>query len=153
MTKTILGIDPGASGGLAWAVNGKLATCAMPETVHDLVETIRSLLVDGDVEVHLEEVGGYISGAGMPGSSAFNFGRGFGEIIGVVAALELPLKLVRPQKWQKALGLGNSVGMTKTQWKNKLKARAQQLYPSEKITLSTADAVLIFHAASEGLLK
>jgi NAD(P)-dependent dehydrogenase (short-subunit alcohol dehydrogenase family) len=33
--------------------------------------------------------------------------------------------------------------LTKTAWKNKLKARAQQLYPHLKVTLGTADALLL----------
>jgi len=150
----IIGIDPGGSGGIAWSIGNvaPVATAKMPETPHDLVEILGTIAAEGTCEVHLEEVGGYIGGVGSPGSKMFNFGRNFGQIIGVCAALKLPLKLVKPKRWQKALGLGTSKGMSKTEWKNKLKARAQQLYPDIKITLDVADAVLIYHAAKEGLL-
>ncbi len=149
----IIGIDPGASGGIAWSTSGPLlATTKMPETPHDLAELLSDIKGEGDCEIHLEEVGGYIGGKGAPGAAMFNFGRNFGQIIGVAAALRIPIKLARPQRWQKALGLGNSNGMTKSKWKNKLKARAQQLYPDAKVTLDIADAILIFHAAKEGLL-
>jgi hypothetical protein len=50
--------------------------------------------------------------------------------------------MVRPQKWQGFLGLGKSEG-DKTKWKNKLKAKAQNLFPSLDVTLSTADALLL----------
>lgn len=153
----IIGIDPGGSGGIAWSIWSlssavPVATTKMPETPHDLAEILGTIAAEGPCEVHLEEVGGYVGGIGAPGSTMFNFGRNFGQIIGVCAALKLPLKLVKPQRWQKALGLGTSKGMSKTEWKNKLKARAQQLYPEIKITLDVADAVLIYHAAKEGLL-
>jgi len=58
------------------------------------------------------------------------------------------VELVRPQKWQKALGLGSASGCaSKTEWKNKLKAAAQRLYPHLKPTLATADALLILDFA------
>jgi len=36
--------------------------------------------------------------------------------------------------------------MSPVQWKNKLKAEAQRLYPDIKVTLKTADALLILEA-------
>ena len=44
----------------------------------------------------------------------------------------------------KCFQIGKSSG-SKTEWKNKLKAKAQQLFPvwSKRITLATADALLI----------
>jgi hypothetical protein len=149
----IVAIDPGASGGLAWQVPGfAMAVENLPETPHELCELLTCIQKDGDARVYLEEVGGYTGGTGMPGSAAFNFGRGFGQILGVCAAMGIPVELVRPQKWQKALSLGTSKGMTKTQWKNKLKVRAMQLYPDVRVTLNVSDALLIHHAAVKGLI-
>ena len=37
-------------------------------------------------------------------------------------------------------------GETPTQWKNKLKAEAQRLFPDIRVTLKTADALLILEA-------
>lgn len=142
----LLAIDPGASGGLAFGDTASAkdpALHAMPETVHDLAELIR----DSEVEhAFVELVGGYI-GKAQPASSAFVFGENYGKIQGILAALGIPFTLVRPQKWQLALSLGNSKGMKKHEWKAKLKAKAQQLYPKQKVTLQTADALLIWHAA------
>lgn len=146
-----LAVDPGANGGLAWSVNGgPAATANMPDTVMDLVELLENIGEGSSVRAWLEEVGGYAGGEGAPGSAMFNFGRGYGNLEGALAALRVPVHLVRPQKWQKALGLGTKAGLTKTQWKNKLKAKAQQLHPHLKVTLSTADALLILHAAERG---
>ena len=73
----------------------------------------------------------------------FNFGRNFGFLLGVAMTLGYRIIMVRPQAWQKGLGLGNSKGMSKTEWKNKLKAEAQRRFPKLSVTLSTSDALLI----------
>jgi hypothetical protein len=146
----ILAIDPGKHGGLAIGNPGQTPKLIpMPETPHDIVEAFES---HRPTKLILEEVGGYVGGMGQPGSAMFTFGRNFGVLLGIAAALKVPTVLVRPQKWQKVLGLGTSNGMSKTEWKNKLKAKAQQLYPTTKITLDTSDACLIWHAASLNLL-
>lgn len=67
----------------------------------------------------------------------------FGFLQGVLCAMGVRVVLVRPEHWMKALSLGTSKGMTKTQWKNKLKGEAQRLYPNRGLTLKTADAALI----------
>jgi hypothetical protein len=50
--------------------------------------------------------------------------------------------------------LGKSSEHTKTEWKNRLKAKAQQLFPqqSKHITLKTADALLIAEYARKNNL-
>ena len=149
----IVGIDPGAKGGLAWQVPGfSVAVENMPDTPHELVQLFECIQKDGDVRVFLEEVGGYIGGPGAPGSRMFAFGQNFGQILGVCAALGIPVELVKPGKWMKALSLGTSAGRSKSQWKNHLKTRALQLYPDVSVTLKVADALLIHHAATKGLI-
>lgn len=146
----ILAADPGKNGGLAFGRSGEVPQLFnMPNTPHDLCELLLSLRPDKFV---MEEVGGYVGGAGQPGSAMFTFGQNYGVLLGVAAALALPTTLVRPQKWQKLLSLGTSTGMSKSAWKNKLKAKAQQLYPRVKITLKTSDACLIWHAAATNLI-
>jgi hypothetical protein len=52
--------------------------------------------------------------------------------------------MVRPAKWQQHFGLGKRSGCASdTEWKNKLKQAAQRLYPDIKVTLDTADALLL----------
>lgn len=146
---TLIAIDPGASGGIVFGDPASAKDPVlenMPETVHDLAELLGDASQEGPTHVFVELVGGYI-GKEQPGSTMFVFGENYGRIQGVLAALNLPFTLVRPQKWQTALSLGNSKGMSKSQWKGKLKAKAQQLYPKNKVTLQTADALLIWHAA------
>jgi hypothetical protein len=95
----------------------------------------------------IEEVSGYI-GVAQPGSAAFKFGRNFGFLLGALQTLGVRVELIKPQRWQKALGLGNSRNFrSKTAWKNKLKGAAQRLHPQLKLTLATADAVLLLEFA------
>jgi hypothetical protein len=147
----IIAIDPGKSGGFAYGAASAGPTLRnMPDTLGDLVELFRQF--PQPAVVYMEKVGGYAGGAGAPGSAMFNFGRGVGHLEAIAYTLGFEVRLVAPQKWQKALSLGNSNGMTKTEWKNKLKNAAQQLHPSCKVTLATADALLIYHAAHRGLI-
>jgi hypothetical protein len=142
---TVIAIDPGASGGIASRRDGHPAEATpMPQTEGDLVLLLRQLAADpADTIAVVELVGGYV-GQAQPASSAFKFGRNFGFILGVLQTLGIRVELVRPQVWQKSLGLGSARGcVSKTEWKNKLKSLAQRLYPQLKPTLATADALLI----------
>ena len=149
--KRIVAIDPGASGGFAWATDYGVVCRPMPQTEGDVVALLRSLSCGNPDLVVMEQVGGYIGGAGAPGSAMFNFGMNFGVIKGAVQAFGMPLHTVYPQKWQKALSLGNKKDWDK-QWKNHLKEKAQSLYPNtDGITLKTADALLILAYAVDNL--
>ena len=141
---TYLGIDPGKNGGFAWGdgTPGRVQCAKVPSTTGGMVDLIR--IISPDI-ARLEQVGGYI-GFEQPGLAMFVFGQSFGELRGALAALRVNFSMITPQAWQKALALGNSKGMSKTEWKNKLKQKAIELYPATKITLATSDAVLIYHA-------
>lgn len=141
--KRILAVDPGASGGIAYHDGFTITADPMPKTEGDITQHLMSAILTGIDVAYIEEVGGYC-GAAMPGSAMFNFGRNFGFILGVLAARGIRVELVKPQKWQKHFGLGTvKESGGKTPWKNKLKAKAQQLFPHLDITLKTADALLI----------
>jgi hypothetical protein len=143
--KRLLAIDPGASGGFAWHAESTTRCCPMPATEGDVLDHLTTIISAQNIhEAYIEEVGGYC-GAALPGSAMFNFGRNFGFILGVLAARGIRVNLVRPQKWQKYFGLG-TVKATggKTAWKNKLKQKAQQLFPNADVTLKVADALLIY---------
>lgn len=118
----------------------------MPGTEGDILAFMRGFNPKEYV-IFMEEVGGYV-GKAQPGSAMFTFGRNSGFLIGVIMALGFRLEMVRPQKWQKDLGIGNSRGCSsKTEWKNKLKALAQRKFPGVDVTLATSDALLILDHA------
>lgn len=135
-----IGIDPGQSGGIAFLdADHKLYVWSMPETERDIYDIFEELQPFAECAI-IEAV------HSMPGqgvSSVFKFGQGYGFLRGMLIAHKIPFLGVTPQKWQKTLGISSPKGSTKTEHKNILKGFAQQIFPSVKLTLSTADAALI----------
>lgn len=146
-SKVYIGVDPGASGGLARLEAEVQEGHAMPATERDIWDwfdrAVTWTSVNGGCFAVIEKVQGYI-GSGQPGSSMFKFGQNYGFLRGCLVGTGVPFEEVTPQAWQKGLGIpGRKRNETKTAWKNRLKAKAQQLFPKEKVTLATADALLI----------
>lgn len=157
-TPIYLGIDPGASGGLAYLNGEVLMADKMPATDKDIWDYFVSVSwclgrpagqQPRRVVAVIEEVSGYV-GEDQPGSRAFKFGASYGKLLMALAASGVPYEVVRPAKWQKALSVpprkkgGNGAAEeSKTAFKNRLKAKAQALYPETKVTLAVADAILI----------
>jgi Holliday junction resolvasome RuvABC endonuclease subunit len=137
-----IGIDPGINGGIAvLGHQGYAQAYKMPPTNKDLWELIQEIKAAADFEKYpikatLESVS---ASPQMGVKSAFTFGNGFGHLEMALTAAGIPFERVRPQVWQKAMGC-----MTGGD-KNISKRRAQELFPSLKITHSTADALLIAH--------
>lgn len=65
------------------------------------------------------------------------------KIVGMLVAAGVPFEEVTPQKWQKEFSLVKAKGEKPTKWKNRLKTKAQSLFPRDKITLAVADSTLI----------
>lgn len=140
--KRYIGIDLGKHGGIAvMGADGEvLDVVKMPETPQDLLDFLEQYKDDSFCT--LERVGGM---PGNGGSAMFNFGKGYGHLQMALLALHIPTEDVTPNKWEKTYQLGSSGKYTKTEWKNRLKAKAQQMFPhlGKKITLATCDALLI----------
>ena len=150
MKQLMMAIDPGAQGGMALRLPDGAAICyPMPATDGDIVELIEELwALRNDDEpgcCYMEKVNGR---GGLPGVRMFNFGQNYGLVLGALAALRIPTVLIEPRQWQKRLSLGKA-GKSQTKWKNKLKAEAQRRFPLCKVTLKTADALLILAAMEE----
>jgi hypothetical protein len=151
----IIGIDPGTNGGIASNINTihtkdnkKTIAYKMPDTEMDFIHLMSNMkyvaeLNELKVTVILEHVGGFTGGKGQPGSRMFNFGKWFWGPLFTCLTMGFQVELVRPQKWQKYFSLGTQTGMSKTDWKNKLKAEAQRRFPGVNVTLATADALLL----------
>jgi hypothetical protein len=162
-----LGIDPGMSGGLAVIRGGKVEAVAMPATEKDIWLWLSMSAAPAFAVI--EKVQGYI-GVGHPGSGMFKFGANYGGLRMALIAAGIPFDEVTPQRWQKVLGIsprkkhnrtikvvakkgkrkGRLIdkkvgGETDSQFKGRLRAKAQQIFPSEKVTLATADALLLAH--------
>ena len=136
---TIIGIDPGTNGGIAWITDGRACAEKMPDTLQDLWELIMSIRIDSEkngsaIFANIEFVS---SSPQMGVVSSFSFGRGYGNLEMALTAAGIPFERVRPQVWQKAMGC-----LTKGD-KNITKRKAQELFPSIKITHAIADSLLI----------
>ncbi len=138
----VIGIDPGAKGAVAVldAATAKLLlVMAMPPTPADVLELLRAYGGE-DAVAYIEKVGG------MPGNGAqamFNFGFGVGVLHAALAATGTRCVEVSPARWQTYFRVRGNASEGKTRHKNRLKERAQQLFPHVKVTLTNADALLI----------
>ena len=167
----LIAIDPGASGGIASYNNGITVAVKMPDTDSGKVEylrTLKGIAADEKVRCIMEKVSGYIGGRMVdkqmvcpkcrsifsyqekqadPGSFMFTFGDGFGLLKGTILSLGFRYEEYTPIQWMNMAGIRKEKGETKNSWKNRLKDRAQKLYPEIKVTLSTADALIILDVA------
>jgi len=188
--KTLIAIDPGVTGGIAVLSTGTVLRAdaeayKMPETCKDLHELLLNACYGGamsgepfvvsrmNTRVYVEEVSGFI-GKRQPGSRMFNFGRGYGQIEGILTAMRVPYVMVRPQAWQRALNIPKTSrekvpgtvddlerlsiesGNTQAEREHKhvMRELAQRLYPTLKVTLGNCDALLLLEYArqKEGML-
>ena len=144
--KTYIGIDPGASGGIAWITSNGMAVEAMPETDKDIFDLLASIHSDGlagGIKAVIESV------HSMPRqgvASSFKFGMNFGSLKMALIASGIPHEFVTPQKWQKDMRC-----MTGGD-KNVSKRRAQELFPAIKVTHAKADAMLLAEYARKNNL-
>ena len=152
--KVIIAVDPGQGGGYAisenmsgsvWESSLRLENWTSEADFLDELESLQD--ADLPIEAWGEEAPPYV-GRAIPSSASFKLGKNYGFIMGAIRASGIPLNLVRPAEWQKGLaGVKQAKGSEK---KRCLRDHAARLYPTrtnKKITLKTADAVLIFHYA------
>lgn len=120
----IVGIDPGLSGAIAWVTDeGHLIeTRDLPVANGALMPSVLAawLREDGRQPLHafLERVA---TRPGEGASRSFNFGRGYGQIEGVLSALGVAVTLVTPAKWKGSLRIPAD--------KSAARQRAAQLWP------------------------
>lgn len=166
-----VGIDPGANGGIAIieSINGEIVGVELfkfPKKDEELADLLAKAIPVVDYACWLEHV------HAMPNQgvvSTFTFGKNFGVVCGILIANNVNFSFVRPQYWQKILAIdprrkGVSRGSdgflridneTKSEWKDRLKKTAKRMYPELRITLNTADALLIAEACRRtgGIVK
>lgn len=135
----VCGVDPGLSGALAFLDSETMRIAAMitmPAMKLGKAKgskreiSARTLVVELEREilslgltvshVYLERVQ---SSPQMGVTSAFQFGRGYGAVEGVIAALGWPLEYVTPNKWKTALRVPTE--------KDDARHRAEQLLPRD----------------------
>ncbi len=125
---TILGVDPGLSGGYG-IMRGRLLVdvADLPVLGEGTQRRIDTANLADAIRAHgpyafaiVEQV------SAMPGngvSSMFRFGQAYGTILGVIGALAIPVRHVPASKWKRALGLDSSAETSR--------ARAIETWPGQ----------------------
>lgn len=131
---SVLGIDPGLTGGLA--IRGSDVTIYEPMPALDgglhLPEITRWLRAHApEIKIaYLERAQAF---PGMGGSGAFNYGAGWGMLQGILCCLGIPYELVSPARWTKAMHMG--IGTTLDP-KARSQMAAARLFPSADLRAS-----------------
>ena len=154
MIDLFIGVDPGASGGLAYILRDEkgiklVGTEKCPKTAGKLYEMVfkikESIFSFNDkrlpcpytIMCMMEKV------HSMPGQgvkSTFSFGKNLGWWESALEANRIPYGLVHPRVWQKHFNIKTD---NKKDRKKLLRERAEELYPEIKMTYYVSDALLI----------
>lgn len=145
----IVGIDPGISGALTFlnVTTAEMFIIDMPIFEYDTTKTrkktdpytlVRALTSVQVKDVYIEDIA---SSPQMGVTSAFTFGEGKGILLGIAAALGIPVTLVKPAQWKKVMRTPAD--------KRAAVQRASQLFPAAaKLFVGTRGGVLDGRAES-----
>lgn len=153
--KNYIAIDPGASGGIAIGKKeNDVQAYPMPSLTHDALFELTNRSVEDAFNLYtivIEDVPKF-AGRMIPQSSTATLHFNYGYLCGHFEARGMRVIKVRPQEWQKTIGIGKKGDLSSSQWKRKLRDEAQRRFPAIKATLDTADALLLLdHARQHNL--
>ena len=146
--KNIIGIDCGVNGGIAFKSNDvayglSVRAVNMPDTLEKLRSELVLCQQIGPCIAYIEDVPPFV-GFNRPAARIFKLAKNYGEVLGLLCAMDIEYIKVRPAVWMKAIGTNRKKHYkTDNEWKNYLKKLAMIYYPNIKVTLKTADALLI----------
>lgn len=146
-----IGIDPGKSGGLAIIHADQTFHCIpMPASDYDFLEWFRQW----DLRFSIASVE-WINPA-IQKVAKSSMSKLYGSFMAsrmAMAAIGIPTEEVKPKAWQQVVGISTRLkSETDTQWKWRIRCKAQQLFPSLELwseprtkgkQLAIADALLI----------
>lgn len=153
----VIGIDPGASGGIVcWRPGKKAEAIKMPKDlnkIRDYLSYIRSICSPivflEKLSVRADDVSG--DGDGVNMGKLFRVQKmiaNFEQLKAIITVCDVPFVTVHPMKWQNELKLRIKVGRKKEEKadrKRRYRDIAGKLYPEINPTLWNADATLIMH--------
>lgn len=150
---TVIGIDPGLSGGIAAAGASDFAR-PMPvlNKQPDLGElgAIYAEFRPGVVVIERVQIARRADGKG-PGANSLQIGINYGLILGQLRALGIPVIEVQPVTWKAHFKLRNQGGESPKQLKEKSIALARSLFPH--VVLKATPRCTIYHdGMAEALL-
>lgn len=110
----VLGVDPGVSGAIAFYYPGigRIAVHDVPVAGGEISGPhLASIIkIHSPILAVIERV------SAMPGNGAvsmFNFGRAYGDVRGVIGALNIPVQYVSPTTWKKYFGLSKDKDLSR----------------------------------------
>jgi crossover junction endodeoxyribonuclease RuvC len=149
----VMAVDPGISGAVAFffpMVPSRIAVDDVPVAGGEINTAELARLI----RIHRPTLAVLEKAQCMPKNGAvsmFNYGRSYGDVRGVIGALEVPIHFVTPATWKRHLGLSAD--------KEECRMRAIRMFPSaaESFKLKKhhgrAEAALIALYGAEVLLK
>ncbi len=167
----LVACDPGASGAIAWLKpTVGVVVIPMPVEFEELANKVHEIhnaacSVEGNwvnevnVKLYIEQVTGYVAPQKkadgeederdnrQPGHAMFTFGRNYGAVEMAFRMIGAEVIHVPAKTWQKSLFLKKGE-RSKAEWKRTLRDTAQRYFQGIKVTLKTADALLILRYAS-----
>lgn len=140
--KQYLAIDPGVKGGVAVLDGASMSAYKCPPTVKEMADLLYEKTSRDTIAI-IEAVHSF-PGQGV--ASTFKFGNNFGQWQGILSAMAIPYIQVSPQKWMK---MYQPLPKIKSDRKRRLKEIALEYHPEIKVTLDTADAIVMAYYLKE----
>lgn len=130
-----IGVDPGKSGSIAFVCGDTAWTVPNDSTHKDLFDAIEDAKSIAPIRFALIE---RVSASPQMGTvSAFSFGQSYGSLEMLLTCAGVPFERITPVTWQNAMKCRTGGD------KNVSKQRAQELFPTVKVTHKNADALLL----------
>lgn len=143
----VIPVDCGKKGGYAIINNNQIQDIELHNLDHigefiSHMKELRSQVEFGHtLTAVVEHPPAFCGNFSVPSSAGFKLGESFGQVCGVLRALDIPLILIRPKEWQS--GLSGLKGLSGAPRKRLLADHARRLMPKAKLTLRNADAALL----------
>lgn len=160
----VIGIDPGANGGIAVFVPGSpVKAVKMPKEITDLSDFLKYYNENYKPIVFLEKLSVRPDDVGVGPDGKPNMGKiyriqkmmaNFEHLKALIETTGVPYVMVHPMTWQTKLKLRvRGQQEEKADRKRRYAAKAGELYPGVKVTLWNADALLIMHFGRYALVN
>lgn len=160
----VIGIDPGANGGLAVFVPGnKTKAVRMPKDITELADFFKYYRETYNPIIFLEKLSVRPDDVAVGEDGKPNMGKifriqkmiaNFEHLKALIATAGIPYAMVHPMTWQTKLKLRvRGQHEEKAERKNRYKAYAADQYKDVNVTLWNADALLLMHFGRWALMN
>ena len=146
-SKIYIGIDPGKSGGICVIDGDFIKAYPCPNNIQDMALLFAMGISVNETKTIIAYIEKVWARPHDAKGSIWKFAENYGTWLGIAGAYEIDLITVSPQMWMKYF---ETPKLDKTRRKRYLRDKARSMYPKlKKVTLKTADAILIASYAKE----